>query len=80
MYLKISSLWIPYIIFKNTDDDEAVKIDAQTEDGNIRTKVSIKREQGFSRSGPEVADEVNKVFENEYFKIYNMLPKMPTLC
>ena len=70
MYLKISSLWIPYIIFKNTDDDEAVKIDAQTEDGNIRTKVSVKREQGFSRSGPEVADEVNKVFENQDFKRY----------
>ena len=51
-------MWIPYIIFKNTDDDEAVKVDAQTEDGTMRTKVSIKRENNFTRSGPEIADEV----------------------
>ena len=31
-------MWIPYIIFQNTDDDEAVKVDAQTEDGTMRTK------------------------------------------
>ena len=51
-------MWIPYIIFQNTDDDEAVKIDALTEDGKMRTKVSVKRENDFTRSGPEVADEV----------------------
>ena len=51
-------IWIPYIIFQNTDDDEAVKVDAQTEDGTMRTKVSIKRENNFTRSGQEVADEV----------------------
>ena len=51
-------MWIPYIIFQNTDDDEAVKVDAQTEDGTMRTKVSVKRESNFTRSGPEVADEV----------------------
>ena len=51
-------MWIPYIIFQNTDDDEAVKVDAQTEDGAMRTKVSVKRESNFTRSGPEVADEV----------------------
>ena len=51
-------IWIPYIIFQNTDDDEAVKVDAQTEDGTMRTKVSIKRENNFTRSGPQIADEV----------------------
>ena len=51
-------IWVPYIIFKNTDDDEAVKVDAQTEDGTMRTKVSVKRENNFTRSGPEIADEV----------------------
>ena len=56
-------IWIPYIIFKNTDDDEAVKVDYLTED--IRTKVSVRREQNFTRSGPEVADEVtyNVIFQ-----------------
>ena len=51
-------MWIPYIIFQNTDDDEAVKVDAQTEDGILRTKVSVKRENNFTRSGLEIADEV----------------------
>ena len=55
-------MWIPYIIFQNTDDDEAVKIDALTEDGKMRTKVSVKRENDFTRSGPEVADEVFSLF------------------
>ena len=55
---QISKIWMPYIIFKNTDDDEAVKIDALTEDGNIRTRISVRREHNFTRSSPEVADEV----------------------
>ena len=58
---QISKIWMPYIIFKNTDDDEAVKVDAQTEDGTLRTKVSVKRENNFTRSGPEVADEVKQI-------------------
>ena len=63
-------IWIPYIIFQNTDDDEAVKVDAQTEDGTMRTKVSVKRENNFTRSGPEIADEVifklSHIFIQEY--------------
>ena len=49
-------IWVPYIIFKNTDDDEAVKVDSSTDDGN--TVIYVSREQNFIRSGPEVADEV----------------------
>ena len=57
---EVEKLWIPYIIFENTDDDEAVKLDAITVDGNIRTLVSVYRSEGvtFTRSGPEVSDEV----------------------
>ena len=51
--LKIGMLWIPYIIFRNTDSDEAVTVD-----GDIRTLVSVTRQGDFVRSGPEVADEV----------------------
>ena len=51
-------IWVPYIIFQNTDDDEAVKVDAQTEDGTMRTEVSIKRENNFTMKCAEVADEV----------------------
>ena len=42
---------IPYIIFENTDTDEAVTLETTT-------LVSVKREGDFTRSGPEVADEV----------------------
>ena len=48
----MSSIWIPYIIFPNTDKDDAVDIE------NIRTVVSIKRQGTFVRSGLDVADEV----------------------
>ena len=58
--VEVSKIWIPYIIFQNTDDGEAVKVDALTEDGQIRTTVSVTRENDFTRSGPEVADEVKR--------------------
>ena len=51
--IKVESLWIPYIIFKNTDTDEAVMVDE-----SIRTLVSVTRQGSFVRSGPDVADEV----------------------
>ena len=48
----MSSIWIPYIIFRNTDNDDAVDIE------NKRAVVSIKRQGDFVRSGPEIAEEV----------------------
>ena len=51
--MKVNFLWIPYIIFENTDNDEAVTVD-----GDTRTLMSVTRQGGFTRSGPEVADEV----------------------
>ena len=55
-FLQVLLIWVPYIIFKNTDDDEAVKVDSSADDGN--TVIYVSREQNFIRSGPEVADEV----------------------
>ena len=54
--MKVESIWIPYIIFENTDTDEAVTLETET-------LVSIKKEGQFSRSGPEVADEVIYIFQ-----------------
>ena len=54
-HIKVNFLWIPYIIFKNTDNDEAVTVD-----GDTRTLMSVTRQGGFTRSGPEVADEVKR--------------------
>ena len=56
MHLKVNSLWIPYIIFRNTDMDEAVTVAEDT-----RTLVSVTRQGDFVRSGPEVADEVTNI-------------------
>ena len=48
----MSSIWVPYIIFRNTDNDDAVDIQS------TRTVVSIKRQGNFFRSGLDIADEV----------------------
>ena len=52
----MESIWIPYIIFKNTDTDEAVSLETTT-------LVSVTKQGDFSRSGPEVTDEVLNKFE-----------------
>ena len=52
-HLQVNRLWIPYIIFRNTDSGEAVTVN-----GDTMTLVSVTKEGGFERSGPEVADEV----------------------
>ena len=50
-YIQLESIWIPHILFKNTDTDEAVTLETTT-------LASVTREGPFIRSGPEVADEV----------------------
>ena len=54
----MSLLWIPYIIFQNTDGDEAVSVDS------TGTVMSITRQGNFVRSGPEIVDEVD--FSKEF--------------
>ena len=49
--MQVESIWIPYIIFKNTDTDEAVTLETPT-------LVSVTRLGNFTRSGAEVPDEV----------------------
>ena len=44
-------MWIPYIIFKNTDNNDGMTLETKTE-------VSVTKEGNFTKSGPEVADEV----------------------
>ena len=48
----MSSIWIPYIIFRNTDNDDAVDIE------RTRVAVSINKQGDFVRSGLDVANEV----------------------
>ena len=46
-------LWLPYAIFDNTDDKEAV----QLQDG-VKTTLVVSREGEFTRGGLEIVDEV----------------------
>ena len=54
-------MWIPYIIFKNTDNNDGMTLETKTE-------VSVTKEGNFTKSGPEVADEVNVILV--IFKVY----------
>ena len=57
-------MWIPYIIFKNTDNNDGMTLETKTE-------VSVTKEGNFTKSGPEVADEVNVILV--IFKVYLIL-------
>lgn len=59
---EIGSIWIPYIIFENTDNDEAITIE------DVRSTISVTREGSFVRSGSEISDEI-EIFKGEENKI-----------
>ena len=63
-HIQIESVWIPHIIFKNTDTNEAITLET-------KTKVSVTKEGNFTKSGPEVADEVEMILE--IFQEYSIL-------
>ena len=59
--IKVGKLWVPYIIFSNTDDDDAISIQS------ARTVLFVSRMGNFTRTGPEIADEVSVVAVQKYF-------------
>ena len=78
---EINSLWIPYVIYDNTDMKEAVQLEY-----GLKTTMVVSRQGGFYRSGVDEADEVErfdgsdnmltlrqtytKTFQCEYFLQY----------
>ena len=58
----LQDLWIPYIIFQNTDNNEAVTIDG------IRSTAFVTRESSFERSTFDVADEI-EIFKGSENKL-----------
>ena len=50
---EINSIWIPYVIYKNTDNNEAVTISDA-----VKTTIYATREGNFIRSGMEIVDEI----------------------
>ena len=59
---EVRMLWIPYIIFQNTDDNKTVVLDG------VRSTVFINRESEFQRSGIEIADEI-EIFSGDSNKL-----------
>ena len=51
---EIGQLWLPFVIYDNTDMKEAV----QLKEGDVKTTITVFREGNFSRSGFEVAEEI----------------------
>ena len=52
---EIHQLWLPYVIYDNTDMKEVVQLEEGT-----KTTVTVSRQGGFTRSGLEV-----EIFEGE---------------
>ena len=60
---EMAELWIPYVIYHNTDMMDAVKMDDE-----IDTTMTVTREGNFTRSPLSVADEV-LIFEGSENRI-----------
>ena len=52
----IETLWIPYVIFRNTDDNEATKLRNGIK--NIDTSITVQREGNFTSSDIDILDEI----------------------
>ena len=59
----ISSLWLPYVIYDNTDMKEAVQLEY-----GVKTTIVISKEGDFTRSDVDVLDEI-EIFKGEENKL-----------
>ena len=58
---EIDNLWIPFVVFSNTENSEATK-------GDDDTEVTVTKEGNFTESSLEVMEEIN-IFEGSDNKI-----------
>ena len=61
---EITALWLPLVIYDNTDQKETTRRAAKQADSQWATTITVSKEGNFTRSGPEQADEV-EVFEGK---------------
>ena len=52
----MKAIWTPYIVYTNTDDNQATKVDHKFKD--IKSTIAVTREGNFSRSTLESVDEI----------------------
>ena len=60
---EIDQLWLPFVIYANTDQQEAVQLEQ-----GLDTTIVVSREGDFTRSGIEVTDET-EIFEGKDNKL-----------
>ena len=56
---EIEGLWLPYVIYSNTDMKEAVQLN-----NDVQTTIMVSKEGAFTRSGEDTLDEV-EIFEGQ---------------
>ena len=58
---EVLSLWIPFLVFENTEHSEAVE-------GTKDTELTLTREGGFVRSNKDQVEEIN-IFEGQFNRV-----------
>ena len=61
---EMHSLWTPFVIYTNTDDDDGTQITYKFKD--VKTKMAVYRDSNFTRSPLESLDEV-EIFKARVF-------------
>ena len=65
---EIGRIWFPFIVFENTEDNEATEVRVNTKSivlycivlqVSVNTEVFVSREGDFSRSSDDVVEEIN---------------------
>ena len=49
--VEVDKLWVPFIVFQNTENSEATQ-------GDVNSEVTVTREGDFTRSGEEVVEKL----------------------
>ena len=63
---EMNSLWTPFVIYTNTDNNDATKVSHKFRE--MKTTMAVMREGNFTRSSLDTVDEIEifKVIENSY--------------
>ena len=62
--IEIQKLWLPLIIYDNTDQKETTRLAARQADAQWATTITVSKEGNFTRSGLEQADEI-EIFQGK---------------
>ena len=61
---EVNKLWLPLVIYDNTDQKESTRLSAREADLQWSTTLTVKRQGNLTGSGLEEADEI-EIFKGE---------------